>query len=121
MTPTASCSVPIPAGPRRRSRTFTLLLASAVMVLAGCGGDSDSLVNRESVETTMSDVIRANVVKQGGTMDQLECVEDGDNLHWHCITTARLDGQAYTLTVRITCDGETGRCISEPASFAPVP
>lgn len=46
----------------------------------------------------------------------LQCVEDGDSLHYRCLGHFRLLGNRYTMTVSITCDDSNGRCISEPAT-----
>lgn len=100
------------------TQVTTRLGVLAVCALAGCGGSSEQTFTRESVQETMSQAIR-DQLPANTTMDPLECVEDGDTRHWKCISYA-LQGneQRFTLTVAITCDAETGQCISEPVSFA---
>lgn len=69
----------------------------------------------------MTLMVREQIAPQGATMDPLRCVQDGDELHWRCISTL-LDGQQrYRATLAITCDGETGECLSEPATLLPIP
>lgn len=96
-----------------------LSVACLVLLLtfAGCGG-SEPAFTREQVETLMSDAIRENVTREGGTMDQLTCVEDGDKLHWICTADVRIEPVLYLLTVGITCDAETKDCISEDRGLA---
>jgi hypothetical protein len=97
-----------------------LVILGVVVLLAACGG-AESTITREDVETTISDGIR-DQLPAGTTIDQLECVEDGDELHWRCITTAlQGDDQRFRLTVAVVCDEETRQCLSEPASFSRVP
>lgn len=49
---TTSCSVPIPAGLHRRSRIATLLIASAVIALVGCGSSTSDVDADNNVRTT---------------------------------------------------------------------
>lgn len=114
MTATA---VYLPNPLSRRVHT-TFGVACLVFVLAGCGGSGDSF-SRDYIETTVSDAIRDNVVREGGTMDQFSCVEDGDNEHWVCIADVRLDDQLYKLTTQVTCDPESRDCISEGRNLSP--
>lgn len=97
-----------------------LAAAVFVAVLLLRGEDEPETFTRASVEETMTGAIRDQLPAET-TMDQLECVEDGDELHWRCLTTALQGGQRYRLSVAITCDRETGRCLSEPATLAPLP
>lgn len=91
-----------------------------VLALAGCGG-SETKFERETIEDQFTEQMRGRLAAQDGTMDRLTCVEDGDDRHWRCISTARIAGQAYSLTVSVTCDGETGQCLSEPATVGLLP
>ncbi len=118
MTPTTSCSVLIPPGPRRWSRTYTILLASAVTALTGCGG-SDPQFTADNVSSSMTEQIRSTF-KSGTTMDPLECVKDGDQYHWKCIASVRQGSKLYQFSTNITCDGDTGKCLSEPEGTVPV-
>jgi hypothetical protein len=97
------------------------LVAALAVAVAGCGGSESPQFTREIVETTMTDAIDDQMRQQGATIDRLTCVMDGDQYHWRCLSEARQGQQAYTLTVSIVCDGDTGQCISEPATLAPKP
>jgi hypothetical protein len=97
---------------------LAIICLLSLLALSGCGS-SGAQFTRESVEDTMTDAIDHQVREQGATIDRLSCVKDGDQYHWRCISEARQGQQAYTLTVAITCDGDTGQCISEPATLAP--
>jgi hypothetical protein len=83
-------------------------------------GDEKQTFERASIEEEFTTQMRSRIADQGGTMDALECVKDEDDLHWRCLTNARIAGQGYALTVSITCDRETARCLSEPATIAPM-
>ena len=115
MTATADTSLVIPLS--RCVLTISLAMC-LVVALAGCGGGDEGFT-REYIETTTSDAIRDNVARQGGTMDQFTCVEDGDNEHWICIADVRLDDQLYKLTTQVTCDPESRDCISEGRDLSP--
>lgn len=88
-----------------------------VFALAGCGG-SEPDFTRDSVQDNMTEVIRGNL-KAGATMDPLECVMDGDQYHWKCIASVRVNDMPYRLTTNLTCDGDTGQCLSEPQALQP--
>ena len=95
-----------------------VLALVAVVGVSGCGGTSEPQFTRERVEESMTQVHREQL-KRGATMDQLECIMDGDEFHWRCFGPVRDSGQLYTLTTEVTCDAETGRCLSEPQSLDP--
>lgn len=92
----------------------------ATVSLTGCGGDDEELFTRENVQATMTEGIREQL-PEGATIDQLECVQDGDQLHWRCLTYALRGDQRYQVTVQVTCDERSEQCLTEPARISPLP
>jgi hypothetical protein len=56
---------------------------------------------------------------KGATMDPLDCVMDGDQYHWKCLSYVRQGAHLYRFSTNVTCDGQTGECISEPQALTP--
>lgn len=97
----------------RQFRRLCVVVLSALAV-AGCGGGSKSDAFTETtVADTMTEAIR-DTLPEGTTMDPLECVEDGDALHYRCLSTTRSGDRTQPLVVSVTCSMETMRCISAP-------
>lgn len=100
---------------------FGVIVAFAVGAIS-LPGDDEPAFTREVVEERMGTLIREQMEQNGATIDDLECIEDGDNLHWKCLTTA-YEGASkrFRLTVNITCDASTGKCLSEPSIVEALP
>lgn len=98
-------------------RVVWVALLAALIALSGCGGDNGSF-ERETIEATMTEGVRGEL-PAGVTMDPLKCVQDGDDEHWRCNATALQGEQRYSLTLAVTCDPDTGRCLSEPFALIP--
>lgn len=92
----------------------------ATVFLASCGGSDEDLFTRENVQTMMTAGIREQL-PEGATIDPLECVQDGDQFRWRCITEAVRGEQRYSVTVQVTCDEESEQCLTEPARISPIP
>lgn len=102
------------AGRRTYAAARTLPIVAAIVVaLAGCGGD-DPRFTSQGVADMMNPNVQANLAREfpDATADPLECVRDGDDTHFRCITTVRRGEETVTVTASVVCDEQTGRCIS---------
>lgn len=92
-----------------------LAVSCAALVIAGCGG-SEPTFTPESVADMMNENARANLAREfpDATMDPLECVRDGDDTHFRCITRVRQGDEVLPVSAIVVCDEETGRCLSTP-------
>lgn len=98
---------------------FAVGVAFAVGAVSMPGSEDSPIFTGESVAESMTTLHREQL-KGGATMDQLECVQDGNELHWKCIGDVRQGEQLYRFSTDVTCDAATGRCISEPTGASPV-
>lgn len=105
----------------RRVARCLLVVALITAVLAGCSSSDSADVTRESVELAMTAALRADL-PEGTSLARLECIEDGDRYHWRCITL-KTDATDVRLRISlsVTCDRETGRCLAEPQAAAVLP
>lgn len=99
--------------------TRVVICLVALVALSGCG-DSDPSFTRENVQAKMTDGIRQGLPADT-TMDPLECVMDGDDLHWRCLADGLQGEEHFRLIVQITCDAQTDSCISETSSLIQLP
>lgn len=98
-----------------RSRIVSTV-AFVMAVSAGCGGGSGQAFTAEMVSAAMTGPVE-DTLPAGGWIEPLQCVQDGDDLHWRCATKASIPNVAgkQPVVLTIVCERETGRCISAPA------
>src|SRR3972149_3114323 len=104
-----------------RLHSTWLVFCLVQLGLVGYGGDSQPTFTRESVQDSMTQMVREQIAGQGATMDPLRCVQDGDEFPWRCIPTLLDAQQRSRVTLTIPCDGETAECLSGPATLLPLP
>jgi hypothetical protein len=88
-------------------------LSVVVLAVAGCGGGDGYDFSAQGVSDAMTGPIEQKL-PAGAFMDPLECVQDGDELHWRCLSQVSVPDVAgrQPLVISVVCDRETGRCIS---------
>lgn len=85
--------------------------AVAAVLVSGCGGQAEPTFTPDRVSSMMTEPIREQL-PTGTRMDPLECVRDGDDLHFTCVTTIASAEGAEQVSVSVVCDETEGRCVS---------
>jgi hypothetical protein len=94
---------------------WAILFAVIATCLVGCGGGSTFA--REDVEAIVSQIHREQL-DEGWTMDNAECVQDGDETHWKCLAYVRdAENVLWRLSTDVTCDLDSEECLSEPSGL----
>lgn len=102
------------AGRCKRHAVAAASAAILMIVSSGCGGSDKPAVDADQVSAMITESV-GDRLPAGATMAPPDCVRDGAGSNFTCVAIVRMaNGAVERVSVAVTCDAGTGRCVSRP-------